>query len=63
MLSRDDYRLIEINLNNKQFLQLLDADNTKAGIYYIRQKFMVLNYAGLDVLERVAGCIQLGAEC
>jgi len=40
MLSRNDYRLIEVNLNNKQFLQLLDADNTKASIYYIRQKFI-----------------------
>jgi hypothetical protein len=37
MLSRDDYRLMEVNLNNKQFLQLLDANNTKASIYYIRQ--------------------------
>jgi hypothetical protein len=40
MLSRDDYRLMEVNLNNKQFLQPLDADNTKACIYYIRQKFI-----------------------
>jgi hypothetical protein len=40
MLSGDDYRLMEVNLNNKQFLQLLDADNTKASIYYIRQKFI-----------------------
>jgi hypothetical protein len=32
MLSRDDYRLMEVNLNNKQFLQLLDADNTKASL-------------------------------
>ena len=27
MLSRDNYRLMEVNLNNKQFLQPLDADN------------------------------------
>jgi hypothetical protein len=40
MLSRDDYQLIKVNLNNKQFLQLLDAYNTKASIYYIRQKFI-----------------------
>jgi hypothetical protein len=40
MLSRDDYCLMEVNLNNKPFLQLLDADNTKASIYYIRQKFI-----------------------
>ena len=40
MLSREDYRLMEVDLDNKQFLQLLDADNTKASIYYIRQKFI-----------------------
>ena len=39
MLSRDDYRLMEDNLNNKQFLQL-DADNIKASIYYVKQKFI-----------------------
>jgi len=39
-LSGEDYRLMEIELNNKQFLQPLDADNTKASIYYIRQKFI-----------------------
>ena len=40
MLSGEDYRLMEVDLNNKQFLQPLDADNTKASIYYIRQKFI-----------------------
>jgi hypothetical protein len=40
MLSGEDYRLMEIELNNEQFLQPLDADNTKASIYYIRQKFI-----------------------
>jgi hypothetical protein len=40
MLSKEDYQMIEVVLNNKQFLQPLDADNTKASIYYIRQKFM-----------------------
>ena len=40
MLSREDYQMIEVVLNNKQLLQPLDADNTKASIYYIRQKFM-----------------------
>jgi hypothetical protein len=39
MLSGEDYRLMEVDLDNKQFMQLLDADNTKASIYYIRQKF------------------------
>jgi hypothetical protein len=40
MLSGEDYRLMEVDLDNKQFLQPLDADNTKASIYYIRQKFI-----------------------
>jgi hypothetical protein len=40
MLSGEDYQLMEVDLENKQFLQLLDADNTKANIYYIRQKFI-----------------------
>jgi hypothetical protein len=40
--------MIEVVLNNKQFLQLLDLDNTKASIYYIRQKF--IKYAcNLDI--------------
>jgi hypothetical protein len=47
MLSRDNYRLMEVNLNNKQFLQLLDANNTKASIYYIRQKFIRYAYKTL----------------
>ena len=44
MLDREDYQIIEVVLNNKQFLQPLDADNTKASIYYIRQKFMKYTY-------------------
>jgi hypothetical protein len=40
MLSGEDYRLIEVNLNKKQFLQPPDSDNTKANIYYIRRKFI-----------------------
>jgi hypothetical protein len=32
MLSKNDYRLIEVNLNNKQFLHLLDVENTKTNI-------------------------------
>lgn len=39
MLSEKDYRLMEVDLDNKQVLQLLDANNTKASIYYVRQKF------------------------
>jgi hypothetical protein len=40
MLSGEDYQYIEVDLNEKQFLQPLDSDNTKANIYYIRQKFI-----------------------
>jgi hypothetical protein len=40
MLSGEDYQVMEVDLNNKQFLQPLDADNTKASIYYIGQKFI-----------------------
>ena len=39
-LSGDDYRLMEVDLDEKQFLRPLDSDNTKANIYYIRQKFV-----------------------
>jgi len=40
MLSGEDYQHMEVDLNKKQFLQPLDSDNTKANIYYIRQKFI-----------------------
>ena len=40
MLSGEDYQQIEVSLDNKPFLQPLDSNNTKASIYYIRQKFM-----------------------
>jgi hypothetical protein len=39
-LTGEEYRLMEVRLDNKPFLQPLDADNTKASIYYIRQKFI-----------------------
>ena len=39
MLSGKDYRLLEVGLNKKQHAQSVDSDNTKASIYYIRQKF------------------------
>jgi hypothetical protein len=43
---------MEVDLNNKQFLQLLDADNTKASIYYIQQKF--IRYAcNLDLCDLI----------
>lgn len=38
-LSGEDYRRMEVDYDNKPFLQPLDSENTKAGIYYIRQKF------------------------
>jgi hypothetical protein len=40
MLSGEDYQHMEVDLNQKQLLQPLDSDNTKANIYYIRQKFI-----------------------
>ena len=33
-----DYQRKRAELNQKKFLQPLDADNSKASIYYIRQK-------------------------
>lgn len=39
MLSGEDYQRMEVGLDNKPFLQPLDCDNTKASIYYIRQKW------------------------
>jgi hypothetical protein len=38
MLSKKDYDQIKVNLDNKPFLQPVDAKDTKASIYYIRQK-------------------------
>jgi hypothetical protein len=40
LLSGEGYRRLEVDLNNKQFLQPVDSENTKASIYYIRQKFI-----------------------
>jgi hypothetical protein len=40
MLAEKDYQRIKVDLKKKQFLQPLDSDNTKANIYYIRQKFI-----------------------
>jgi hypothetical protein len=36
MLSGKDYRHIEVDLNSKPFLDPIDADNTKASVYYVR---------------------------
>jgi hypothetical protein len=38
--STRDYQRKRAELNQKKFLQPLDADNSKASIYYIRQKLM-----------------------
>lgn len=40
MPNGEDYDQIEVNLDNKPFLQPLDADDTKASIYYARLKWM-----------------------
>jgi hypothetical protein len=40
MLSEEDYQRMEVGLDNKPFLQPVDAEDTKASIYYVRQKFM-----------------------
>src|SRR6266536_1092751 len=40
VLSGEDYRLLEVSLDSKPHLQPEDSDNTKASIYYIRQKFI-----------------------
>lgn len=39
-LKGEDYRLLEVNLDSKPRLQPADSENTKASIYYIRQKFI-----------------------
>ena len=40
MLSGEDYQLMRVDLNKTHFLPPVGADNTKASIYYIRQKFI-----------------------
>ena len=40
MLSGEGYQRLEVDLNNKQFLQPVDTENTKTSVYYIRQKFI-----------------------
>jgi len=38
MASKEDYQLMRVDLNVTHFLQLIDADNTKASIQYIKHK-------------------------
>lgn len=40
MPNGEDYDQMEANLDNKPFLQPVDAEDTKANIYYVRQKWM-----------------------
>jgi hypothetical protein len=44
-----DYQRKRAELNQKKFLQPLDADNSKASIYYIRQK--LTRYTTLNVSD------------
>ena len=39
VLDGEGYRYIKADLNNEKFLQPVNAEDTKANIYYIRQKF------------------------
>ena len=47
VLNGEGYRYMEADLNNEQFLQPVDAEDTRASIYYIRRKFT--RYARQDV--------------
>jgi hypothetical protein len=53
VLSGEDYRLREADLNNTQFLQPVDTENTKASVYYIRQKFTRYAYKTLDLIDPI----------
>jgi hypothetical protein len=39
-LTCEDYRQMRTDLNKQQFILPLDSENTKASIYYIKQKFI-----------------------
>jgi hypothetical protein len=39
-LSGEDYRRLEVKLDSQTYLRPEDSENTKASIYYIRQKFI-----------------------
>lgn len=39
-LTCEDYRQMRTDLNKQHFILPLDSDNTKASIYYIKQKFV-----------------------
>jgi predicted DNA-binding protein (MmcQ/YjbR family) len=44
MLSGEGYNWIKVDLDNKLFLQLVDAEDIKASIYYIKQKWIKYAY-------------------
>ena len=44
MLSKECYNRIKVVLDNKLFLQLVDAEDIKTNIYYIRQKWIKYIY-------------------
>ena len=39
-LTCEGYRQIRTDLNKEHFILLLDSDNTKASIYYIKRKYI-----------------------
>jgi hypothetical protein len=53
VLTGEDYRLREVDLNNTQFLQPVDTENTKASVYYIRQKFTRYACKTLDLSDLI----------
>lgn len=53
MLSGEGYRRLEVDLNNEQFLQPVDSEDTKASIYYIRRKFTRYARRTLDLSNSV----------
>jgi hypothetical protein len=53
VLSGEGYQLLELDLNNKQFLQPVDTNNTKASVYYIRQKFTRYARKTLDLSDPI----------
>ena len=50
-LSCEDYRQMRTNLNKQQFILPIDSDNTKASIYYIKQKFISTVFLSAERLD------------
>ena len=53
VLNGEGYQLLEVDLNNKQFLQPVDTNNTKASVYYIRRKFTRYARKTLDLSDPI----------